>query len=357
MQTLQLESHDPAPTKPTVEIRSLAPGDDATAFRTLNEEWITRFFALEAKDIEILHNPEANILLKGGHIFLALFKGEPVGCVALIPIPARDGVYEVSKMAVSPHLRGLGIGRTLLEHTIAHARTIGATSLFLGSSTKLPSAVHLYESVGFRHVPPEQLPPNPYTRADVFMDLPLAPAQHTLNAAMTLRPGTHADIPAIMEIIRAVVPVMRATGNLQWDDLYPNPEAYDLDVQLNRLWVAEITRDSTTHLAGVVALTTDQDPEYADAGWDITIPAIVVHRLAVHPDFKGRGIARALMQQAEVIARAQRIAEIRVDTNTQNLAIQKLLPQLGYSYVGEIGLAFRPGLRFACFDKHNNLDE
>ena len=30
-------------TPPVVEIRSLAPGDDATAFRTLNEEWITRY--------------------------------------------------------------------------------------------------------------------------------------------------------------------------------------------------------------------------------------------------------------------------------------------------------------------------
>jgi len=83
------------------------------------------------------------------------------------------GVYELSKMAVSPQLRGLGIGRRLLEHAVAHARALGAKSLFLGSSTKLPNAVHLYESIGFRHVPPEKLPPMPYTRADVFMELPL----------------------------------------------------------------------------------------------------------------------------------------------------------------------------------------
>jgi len=361
MQTLQLESLEPSRTRPTVEIRSLQIGDDATAFRTLNEEWITRFFALEPKDIEILHNPDNNILRKGGRIFLAYADAIPVGCVALIPkhneAGERTGVYELSKMAVSPHLRGLGIGRKLLEHTIAEARLLGARSLFLGSSTKLPSAVHLYESVGFRHVPPEQLPPNPYARADVFMDLQLAPqpAEHKLEQTMTLRPGTHADIPAIMQIIRAVVPLMRASGNLQWDDIYPNPEAFALDVDLNRLSVVEITRDNATHIAGVVALTTEQDPEYVEAGWDITIPAIVVHRLAVHPDFKGQGIARTLMLQAEVAARTQRIAEIRVDTNTQNLAMQKILLQLNYRYAGEISLAFRPGLRFACFDKHVEL--
>lgn len=154
-----------------IEIRSLAPDDDATAFRALNEEWITRYFSLEAKDREILNDPAHSILLKGGHIFMAYAAAEAVGCVALIPI--QDGVYELSKMAVSPHLRGRGIGRCLLQHTIAQARRIGARSLFLGSNTRLKDAVHLYESVGFHHVNSESLPPMPYGRADIFMEMSL----------------------------------------------------------------------------------------------------------------------------------------------------------------------------------------
>jgi N-acetylglutamate synthase-like GNAT family acetyltransferase len=95
----------------------------------------------------------------------------PVGCAALIPL--GQGVYELSKMAVSPQFRGRGLGRRLLLHTIAQARLLGATSLFLGSNTRLADAIHLYESVGFRHVPPASLPPNPYTRANVFMQMTL----------------------------------------------------------------------------------------------------------------------------------------------------------------------------------------
>jgi putative acetyltransferase len=152
-----------------IEIRPLAPGRDTTAFWTLNEEWITRYFTLEAKDREILNDPVHSILLKGGHIFMAYAGAEAVGCVALIPM--RDGVYEISKMAVSPHLRGRGIGRRLLQHAIAQARRLGASSLFLGSNTRLKDAVHLYESVGFRHVKSETLPPMPYSRADVFMEM------------------------------------------------------------------------------------------------------------------------------------------------------------------------------------------
>jgi putative acetyltransferase len=156
---------------PTIEIRALLPGDDATAFRTLNEEWIARYFSLEARDIETLGDPETTILRKGGSIFIVYADSLPVGCAALIPL--GQGVYELSKMAISPQLRGRGLGRRLLLHTIAQARLLGATSLFLGSNTRLADAVHLYESVGFRHVPPASLPPNPYNRANVFMQMSL----------------------------------------------------------------------------------------------------------------------------------------------------------------------------------------
>ncbi len=161
----------PVGSRPSITIRPYARQEDAAAFRALNEEWITRHFALEAKDIETLGDPEHAILQQGGHIFMVDAEGEAVGCVALIPM--GDRVYELSKMAVSPRLRGQGIGRRLLQYAIDQAKSIGAKSLFLGSSTKLANAVHLYEAVGFCHVPPAALPPMPYTRADVFMQMPL----------------------------------------------------------------------------------------------------------------------------------------------------------------------------------------
>ena len=155
----------------TIEIRPLTTGEDATAFRTLNEEWITRYFTLEPKDRETLNDPENTILKKGGQIFMAYADGQAVGCVALIP--TAEGVLELSKMAVSPAMRGLGIGRRLLAHAVEEARSLGAKSLFLGSNARLENAVHLYESIGFRHVPPERLPNMAYTRANVFMEMPL----------------------------------------------------------------------------------------------------------------------------------------------------------------------------------------
>ena len=155
-----------------ITIRPLEIGQDSTAFRTLNEEWISRYFVLEPKDRETLGDPESTILLKGGRVFMAYAQHQAVGCVALIPM--EGGAYELSKMAVSPALHGQGIGRKLLAYAIAEARNLGAKSLFLGSNSILKNAVHLYEAVGFRHVPPEKLPEMHYARADVFMEMPLA---------------------------------------------------------------------------------------------------------------------------------------------------------------------------------------
>lgn len=150
-----------------------------------------------------------------------------------------------------------------------------------------------------------------------------------------------------MKLVKAVVPLMNAAGNWQWDETYPNPVVFEKDVALKQLWIADI--DGV--IAGIAAITTDQDEEYAQVGWDLDEVAIVTHRLAVSPDFQGKGVAIALLQQAERVALDRQIQVLRVDTNSMNEATQRLFPKLGYGYAGEIGLAFRPGLKFYCYEK------
>jgi ribosomal protein S18 acetylase RimI-like enzyme len=168
-----------------------------------------------------------------------------------------------------------------------------------------------------------------------------------VKAGMEIRVATGDDVPALLELVRRVVPLMRATGNLQWDESYPNEEVFRRDIELGQLWVAVIGGS----VAGVAAITMDQEPEYAKVGWDVDEAAIVVHRLAVDPEFRGAGVAGALMQQAEVVAVEREVTALRVDTNTQNEATQRLFPKLGYVLAGEIGLSYRPGLRFLCYEK------
>ncbi|GAB3266268.1 GNAT family N-acetyltransferase [Larkinella harenae] len=164
---------------------------------------------------------------------------------------------------------------------------------------------------------------------------------------MIIRPATFDDIPDLLQLIQRVVPLMQASGNFQWDEHYPNAAVFENDIAHDQLWVAELDGQRV----GVAAITTDQEPEYAQVGWDLTETAVVVHRLAVDPAIRGRGIAAQLMKQAEEVARQRGITVLRIDTNTQNEATQRLFPKLGYAFAGEIGLGFRPGLRFYCYEK------
>ena len=156
---------------PDITIRPYAPGD-AQAFQDLNLEWLRAFFRVEAKDEATLSDPEGTILAPGGQILLADLDGQTVGCVALVPMPNSPVTcYEVAKMAVSPECRGHGVGRRLLEAAIAWAQAQGARRLYLESNARLAPALHLYESAGFRHLPPEARPASPYARADMFMEM------------------------------------------------------------------------------------------------------------------------------------------------------------------------------------------
>jgi ribosomal protein S18 acetylase RimI-like enzyme len=164
---------------------------------------------------------------------------------------------------------------------------------------------------------------------------------------LTIRRATPADLPAVVALVQAVVPLMNAAGNYQWTSEYPNEAVFQQDIALGQLWVAE----RAGIILGIAAITQDQDPEYADADWDAAEPAVVTHRLAVSPAAQGLGVAQALLAEAEAEARRLGLRTLRVDTNSENAATQRLFPKLGYRFAGEIKLAFRPGLRFFCYEK------
>jgi GNAT superfamily N-acetyltransferase len=148
-----------------MEIVEFLP-EHAPAFRALNEAWISKYFAIEPKDREVLGDPHSAIVAKGGRIFMAFEDTEPVGCVALIRL--EDGGYEVAKMTVVETLRGSGLGRQLMQRCIEAGAEAGAPRLYLETNSGLAPALGLYRAMGFRDVPPPAH--NDYARGDVWME-------------------------------------------------------------------------------------------------------------------------------------------------------------------------------------------
>lgn len=139
----------------------------AIDFASLNYQWIESEFSVEQHDREILDDPRKWVIEPGGQIFFALVDGTAAGTVALIP--SADGVFELTKMAVSPEFRGQGIGDRLMEKCVKFAAETGAKSIWLESHTKLAPALSLYRKFGFVETPPDRN--SLYQRADIRMEL------------------------------------------------------------------------------------------------------------------------------------------------------------------------------------------
>ncbi|PYY36909.1 GNAT family N-acetyltransferase [Curtobacterium sp. MCJR17_055] len=159
------------PATTEVVIDDMSSAADAAAFRSLNERWITTFFTLEDEDRRLLGDPVQHIVEPGGVVLVARLGSDVVGCVGLAP--HGDDAFELVKMAVDPDHQGHGTGRRLIRAAVDRARELGARRVLLETNSGLTSAVHLYETTGFRHLRTDEHPPSPYVRADVAMVLDL----------------------------------------------------------------------------------------------------------------------------------------------------------------------------------------
>jgi GNAT superfamily N-acetyltransferase len=94
----------------------------------------------------IIERPEV------GRIFCTRVEGRVVGMVSvLFTISTAEGgcAAWVEDMVVHPDLRGRGIGKRLLRHAIAEARSLGCSRITLLTDSTNSSSMHFYESEGF----------------------------------------------------------------------------------------------------------------------------------------------------------------------------------------------------------------
>ncbi len=152
---------------PEIKVVDYAP-KYREAFKSLNVEWISKYWELEEPDFKALDDPEGYILNQSGVILIALEKGEPIGCCALIKQTADT--FELAKMAVSPRAQGKGVGLLLGKSIVERAKIMGLKRLYLESNSVLKPALSLYEKIGFKHIKGAS---SPYARCDVQMELQL----------------------------------------------------------------------------------------------------------------------------------------------------------------------------------------
>lgn len=133
--------------------------------KTLNYEWLEKYFRIEEGDVASLSDPQKHIIDKSGHIYYAKLNGEIVGTASLLK--KSETVYELGKLAVSDKAQGHGIGTILIEHCLNMAKQKQIKTLILYSNTTLQSAIHLFRKYGFEEV---ELESGVYERANIKME-------------------------------------------------------------------------------------------------------------------------------------------------------------------------------------------
>ena len=96
---------------------------------------------------------DEEMTLPNGLLLVANLRGRAVGCGAL-KLHMDTQIAEVKRMWVATDVRGLGLGRRLLERLSAEAASRGMMLLRLETNRSLPEAKHLYERAGFVEVEP-----------------------------------------------------------------------------------------------------------------------------------------------------------------------------------------------------------
>lgn len=137
-----------------VQIEITDPGAPAARYclRSYFEELAHRFdggfdprLSISATDDEMR--------LPDGLLLMAVLHGSPVGCGAL-KLHTDTRTAEIKRMWTSPELRGLGLGRRILDHLAENARARGMSTLRLETNHSLTEARRLYETSGFVEVQP-----------------------------------------------------------------------------------------------------------------------------------------------------------------------------------------------------------
>jgi ribosomal-protein-alanine N-acetyltransferase len=136
------------------------------------------------------------------------------------------------------------------------------------------------------------------------------PATHgsfASDVALSFRPITLADIPAVMAIERTAY-------------AYPWSERFfrqEMQVECARSYIAEIDG----RIVGYILFWLLPDE-------------VDIHNVAVHKDFRRRGLGRRLLERAVSEARGRGSSRITLEVRKSNLAAQKLYESMGFIVTG-----------------------
>jgi putative acetyltransferase len=107
--------------------------------------------------------------------FVAELNNEVVGGGGIFPTKGLpDDTCELVKMYLYPHVRGIGLGKVLIQKCIDYAKEAGYKNIYLETMPELKLALKTYEKFGFEYID-HAIGNSGHFGCELWMILPLSP--------------------------------------------------------------------------------------------------------------------------------------------------------------------------------------
>ncbi|MDZ5129676.1 GNAT family N-acetyltransferase [Clostridium perfringens] len=154
---------------------------------------------------------------------------------------------------------------------------------------------------------------------------------------MEFRQANISDLDQIVEIIELSKKYLKETKVDQWQDGYPAKEDLRRDIESGNSYVLT----NKDEIVATTVISLDGESTYNsifNGEWITNEEYIVMHRVAVHDRYKGKGIFKELIKEAENLALNKWIFSIKIDTHRDNISMQKAVLKNDFKKCGIIYL-------------------
>ena len=142
------------------------------------------------------------------------------------------------------------------------------------------------------------------------------------------------DFQRAMDILNAGREFQREQGFIQWPDGYPDEESIRCDLRDGLGYVVKVD----CVIAAYMYIGFDGDPAYPKikGSWNHNGPYAVVHRIAIAPEFRDRGLGSITFRLIEEFCKSKGFDILRIDTDEENKRMQHVLAKNGFVYCGTV---------------------
>ncbi len=151
---------------------------------------------------------------------------------------------------------------------------------------------------------------------------------------MKLQIAKEENLELAMNMINAAKQHLKEQGIDQWQNGYPDEACIRRDIANRKGYFLS---DGIQAL-GYLCIDFDGEPAYDELNgkWLSDGQYVVVHRLALSNQARGKGISSTAFQLVEQYAIEKGITAFRVDTDADNQKMQHILKKNGFTYCGTI---------------------